>query len=1109
VFCNRKRNSQALLRKEKLIVFVTFLCAYFGWSQANVPPSLDATGDQYYCPLSQINVVTSFTIVDPDDTEIEALHVQISEGYVNGQDILTLTGIHPNIEASWDAQEGKLSMTGLGGTQATYVDLIAAVQDVVFSSSSVNVSGERRFSFTVGDANYLPSTDHYYEYVPMQGVTWTNARDLAASYTYFGLQGYLATITSQEEAVLSGEQAAGAGWIGGSDAGQEGVWRWMTGPEAGTIFWNGGINGSTPPGGYANWNTNEPNNCCGGEDYAHVTAPNIGTPGSWNDLSNTGEPDPANDYHPQGFIVEYGGTPGDPVVDISASTRITVPEIINTVSAENCGPGNVNLEATASVGDVVWFNAATGGTPIFTGTNFTTPLINTTTTYYALASVNGCLEGDRTAVVATIKPIPNIDAVNDDLICENASGTVSATTSQGTISWYDAITGGNLLGSGNSYTSPVLLATTTYYAEVALNGCVNPVRTPATVTVQITPAPIGNILQTFCDLENATIGDLVVVGTDVIWYDSVTSTTPLNANDLLANGTYYATQTINTCESVARLAVDVIIYETVSVLNPSTIPTLEVCDTTIDGDDTNGFTPFDLTQNENVILNGADPTNFNVLYFTDTFYTNEILTPVAFVNTVQNGQTIYVRVENILDNSCYTDTSFEVKVNALPVIQNTLVFRNCDEDGVPDGFTDFNLTEVNDIITNGNAVNFNFTYHLSFNDAETNINAVNPIPFNNVNGNNIYVRVENAEACFRVSTIDLQVSTTSFQNGYLETLAFCDDDGIPDGFREFDLLQVSQQFLNQFPTGQNLTVHYYRNLQDAQLEQNEILDQTNYTNETAFSQTLYVRVESSDNGDCFGIGPHLQLTVYPRPQFEVDQSAIFCLNGSPITLETFNPQGNYTYVWTNAMGDVISLNDTAVITEAGAYTVVATSVNNCVSFPYVFNVVASGIATITDDDITVKDFSNNNTITIDTTNLGIGDYEFSLDNEFGPYQDDSFFDYVGAGAHVLYVRDKMGCGIASIDVFVLGFPKFFTPNSDGYNDTWNIKGWNDDFSTSSSIQIFDRYGKLIKHLYPGSEGWTGTINGYNLPSSDYWFVANLVNVDGTSKVLKGHFSLVR
>ena len=110
--------------------------------------------------------------------------------------------------------------------------------------------------------------------------------------------------------------------------------------------------------------------------------------------------------------------------------------------------------------------------------------------------------------------------------------------------------------------------------------------------------------------------------------------------------------------------------------------------------------------------------------------------------------------------------------------------------------------------------------------------------YNNSNGNTVYARVENADGCYRIATINLQVSTTKIPNGFIEELDTCDDDNTIDGFHEFDLSQASNAFIALFPLGQNLSVHYYRTLSDAQLEQNEILNQSAYINEAIFSSVV-------------------------------------------------------------------------------------------------------------------------------------------------------------------------------------------------------------------------------------------------------------------------------
>lgn len=558
-------------------------------------PVLTVSGDQDYCPGTNLPVVESIQISDPMNTTAFQVSIRISTGFVPDEDLLLLSGSHPTITDTWNPSQGILTLKGPAQLGA-FED---AVRDVVYANSATDPSGTREFSITVGNDNYLPITGHYYEFISAPGITWTQARNAAEGRTYYGLQGYLVTLTSREEADFSTSQAPGMGWIGASDAAQEGDWKWVTGPEAGTSFWSGGVGGTELT--FALWNEGEPNDASSSrrEDYAHIADPGVtSVAGSWNDLSNQGGNGP---YSPIGYVIEFGGTPGDPVLSVTGTTRITISDAacevceagssapllnpdIPTVFCSEESPPSLNTFTTSSAPSGTTLTWSRNPDPLVVNGHLATTEVNNPTpgTYYGFFydQANSCaspvleisLVQGQTPSITEIIPQ---EACGPSSITLEANGIVPNTSSVPDIRWYSSQTGGTPIFTGNRFTTPVLDTTTTYWVEAFANGCASSPRVG--IAAEIIPIPDPGIASAGSSCSNAQFGPTTLdlddrleeadPGTWEIISGPIMSLTILEGNIVnfsgLPNGEYVFRYTTSTAEPpCSNQSVDVLIVVT-------------------------------------------------------------------------------------------------------------------------------------------------------------------------------------------------------------------------------------------------------------------------------------------------------------------------------------------------------------------------------------------------------------------------------------------------------------------------------------------------------------------------------------------------------------------
>ncbi|MCW1147557.1 T9SS type B sorting domain-containing protein [Flavobacterium lacisediminis] len=586
-----------------------------------------------------------------------------------------------------------------------------------------------------------------------------------------------------------------------------------------------------------------------------------------------------------------------------------------------------------------------------------------------------------------------------------------------------------------------------------------------------------------------------------------TSTEAQSNTNSIPNFTAYTNQTVSTDQVFVRVQNSNGCFRVATlnlVVSTTQISNLiqehfYVCDDVASGSITDGIATFDFSSaNAQIASQYPSGQLLDITYYrniADALAEQNAIIDISHYTNIgyPNTQNIYVRVDSQLNNECIgLGHHITLHVERIPIIQPR-TYSQCDDNH--DGFFAFNITNLQSDILNGLT---NVT--LSYWDANNNpLPSPLPNPFNTTS-QIIRVRATNntTSACYYESTITFKVDDLPEAFAIPTNLTtVCDDEANPinqDGIYPFDTSSFQNTIIG---TQTGMIVNYFDgngNSLSSPLP-NPFLTTT---------QNIRVEVINPLNTTCKAYLT-IPLVVYPVPEIELYGDELICSNNPLFTKEISaglldeTTVSNYTYQWFLNNNQIIGeTNYILTVNTEGIYTVEVTNSNGCVR-TRTLTVTASNIATI--DNVQVVDLSDENSVTVLVT--GLGDYEYSLDNE--NWQTSNVFTNIEAGIYTVYVKDLNGCGVATEEISVLGIPNYFTPNGDGYNDYWNIKGINNRLNAETIIYIFDRYGKLINQINPLSQGWDGTFNGNQMPSSDYWYSVQLE--DG--RVVKGHFSLKR
>ncbi|MFK7061226.1 T9SS type B sorting domain-containing protein [Flavobacterium oreochromis] len=463
----------------------------------------------------------------------------------------------------------------------------------------------------------------------------------------------------------------------------------------------------------------------------------------------------------------------------------------------------------------------------------------------------------------------------------------------------------------------------------------------------------------------------------------------------------------------------------------------------------------------------------------------------------------------------------------LPTLKNNQRLIQCTAS--TNGIAQFNLDKIQSFISD-NYINETFSYfHTQAGAFTNNINdqIKNYETYTNKTQSLeiIWARVRNSNNCFNIIPFEIYISTAQAPFTIPETIITQCDDYVDannndyDGITTFDLSKnyngISSQFNNP-----DIDVLFYKNENDYYQQYSNgkslAIEKTNfskYRNILKGSDKIWVRVENKITKTCLGAPVSFELKVEPKPNIDTNSSGLSntytCTDDPNFNvilrsgLLTGSNQQDFSYEWSKD-GLLLPFNTESIsVNQTGIYTVKVINKTPSACFSErTIKVMESNTAKLNGSPI-IQDLVDNNSVTV--TVSGNGEYVFALDDINSSTQKTGRFENLIPGMHRIYVIDLNGCKTLEIPFSILGFPAFFTPNGDGYNDYWNVIGADSIFNSDAKILIFDRFGKLLREISPLQPGWDGMYLGKPVPADDYWFTAQLK--DG--RISKGHFSIKR